>query len=137
MNSPLPCKRWALEMKNLKIREKGHFWQQYFTFPMHCYIIRRCAASILVSVRPPVSVLCALSVTINVEPKTTGKKFVTLSGGCKPEASTLPPVIVLQFFLFLSGNIQTYLFLKGFMYAKSSNCFIWRLTYKSILYSGI
>ena len=30
--------------------------------------------------------------------KTTGKKFVTLAGGCEPEVSTLPPVTVSQIF---------------------------------------
>jgi hypothetical protein len=32
-----------------------------------------------------------------------GKKFVTLAGGCAPEASTLPPVTVSRIFILCIG----------------------------------
>ena len=33
------------------------------------------------------------------------KNFVTLAGGCVPEASTLPPVTVSQIFLNIKGHL--------------------------------
>ena len=44
-------------------------------------------------------VFCLLSVRTNtILHKDDWKKFVTLAGGCAPEASTLSPVTVSQFF---------------------------------------